>query len=586
MFASNEIESLAKLLACINDKSIRKAAPVIPISEDFVSIETCSDDWIAFITWWAYNHGNRTAFLTRELMHAASDQDIRRQAELNGISMRDRMSSDPQAREKWNTHFAAWYFGLEYRDKMLLCGAKGTTSTVDRSSLEIQHYDFKAIGGSVLADRPLSSRQQSFKNKVLRATLDTSDDDVHTEVRSDDNGTDEPCEATSGSDRIELLNANMNITTMQSQRNFTEARPKSAPLILPSSCMDTSTELASKDETKPLDIESNDYVSDQKTTSAVETGIVHIRTQHQRRRFLDKVTKKVQSARTQAELLSGGNRKIRGIALFRSKVRFLILIMKIQRVPTMSLDGMFDLFDFDENACDFGTLNKTQLPRQKPLRYDPSVARELRLRNDTNLMKRVFSALRVWRGMQMAGRHEMLAKTTKAQDAYTLSLLKRAFRTYHRSVLELVKERQANAQLISVSIEESQDIAEQEDAVKREFGIRRTPSFEKMQLSHENELASKFRENCCVRFGLDPTFFIVPHKQRTRVRNITNLDYNDKFRRGIELSATQNLTFYGSESIELFNQVSLKSMKHEKLKAHKNSGVNIFDVPADVIRLS
>ncbi|KAL7513238.1 hypothetical protein ACHAXN_010332, partial [Cyclotella atomus] len=59
-------EQKTEIVACINDKSVRKEAPVVPKDPNtYVSIDECSQDWKEFIMWWLQNNDIRTAFLTR-----------------------------------------------------------------------------------------------------------------------------------------------------------------------------------------------------------------------------------------------------------------------------------------------------------------------------------------------------------------------------------------------------------------------------------------------------------------------------------------------------------------------------------------
>jgi hypothetical protein len=196
----------------------------------------------------------------------------------------------------------------------------------------------------------------------------------------------------------------------------------------------------------------------------------------------------------------------------------------------------------------------------------------------------------------------MNAKFMKAREAYTRSFIKRAFRMYQAQVKVLVKERMANDQALNEAVVEPipENVqSEEEDVVGSKYGIKRTPSLEMRMLSLEDELASKFRENLLkrMRYAADliseaapkvrmdpPSFLRAPPSRETRLGKITQTEYNDQIRRGIEVDDTQALVYY-DEPIFLYDEKTLKSLKQEKLGAGRESA-NIFDVPSEVLSYS
>jgi hypothetical protein len=127
------------------------------------------------------------------------------------------------------------------------------------------------------------------------------------------------------------------------------------------------------------------------------------------------------------------------------------------------------------------------------------------------------------------------------------------------------------------------------DLIESTFGIpiRRTPSFEMKQLSLEDLQSRMFRENCSSRFGMDPSPLGVHLAGRTRLKDITRMEYTKLFAHGIELRPGQNNShpYLQAGSIELFDHETLRQLKHQKRKAASGT-VNIFDVPADVLASS
>jgi hypothetical protein len=552
--------------------------------------------------WWLQNNDIRTAFLTRELMFAASDEDIRRQAVLSGISMKKRASKDAKEREMWSNQFAAWYYGLDIPSGAQLGETRALKPTTSfYTSPHIQHYEFDTDGNDEIPNRPFSS-YRGLGNRVLQAPIILDDDqqaapEESSQLKSPGNiivNAINPMEE----EEKQLLTMDMTITSMQRQSIASIEKIRASPLV------------AQSRYTIPNDIDSSrrnrsagskQFTSsrptgkcDDKRNSAVDSEVVIGAKSHsQRVRFLDKVTQKVSGARTKAEQMTGSSPNLRGINLFRSKVRLVILLMKLSSTPSrksvfrlerdsaVAPDNVFDIFDFDEAACDFDALKKNQPSKERPLRYDPDEVDALRRRNDSKLLKKSFDAMMCWKNKQMMMRRDKNVKNVKAREAYNSSLLRLVFRIYQAHVRDLVRERAVDEQAVNEEVVEpiAEPILPEEEVVDSTFGIRRTHSFERRMLSLEDELASKFREKCMSLKADASTFLPAQRSRRTKLGKITPTEYNDQIRHGIEVSDTRALFYYGGEPINLYDGQTLKSLKREKLKAGRGS-VNIFDVPS------
>lgn len=610
-------------MACIHDKLVRQTAPLIPFDNDkLVAIDECSEDWSEFIVWWQNNHDARTQFLNREVLFAASDAEIRRQAEQNGVSMKERKSKDPQAREAWSKRFNAWYFGMATPPEAQL------DSRIDKPvfcfSPTIQHYEFttndngeipsdsRGFTNTIIVSADCLDRDHGSCDKSqlpspdveVRVGLD-GDLDAKVDLNEEDNAIknvkDKKAEVRDLSDTIGM---NINIKSMQPKRlaETTKSHERAPPLVVPSnnfstSAMSAADEIDTTCEAKvgkigersqePINAEKSNPDIRQKRMSVVETGIVGQVIRCNRREYLDKIRSKVQTARAKADQLTGRSRNLHGLALFRSAVRLVLLLQKIssayirrgfnvQQSRTMITENAFDLFEFAD--YDFNALNKTHLPKVKTIRYDPEAAKVMRKRYVSKLLKRAFNAMLYWKNNQMTMRGEMKAKVTEAEKAYIDSVLRRSFRKYRANVKELVEESLARKQNERDQVELSCESEVEVDVIESNDG---TPRSEVKQPAPEEIVSIKFRENYRLRFT-DQTPF-TPHVTQGNIKGLKRSEYSTLFANGIELMQTHLMQSLGTDPIELYDCETLKRMKHDKLKAGKSSGVNIFDVPPDVL---
>ena len=579
-FIFNNLSVSQKVLACINDKVVRKAAAsLIPSDiENFVSVDKCSDDWGRFISWWCCNHDIRSDFLMRELMFAASDVEIRRHAELSGISMKERKSHDPEVRQAWSKTFAAWYFDSEIPADIQSTRKKKAASTYHFSP-NIQHYEFET--GENEPNGLNSSASRSFINKVLRAPADCT-------VTAEQEGV-----SLFEDERARKCHTEVKEVVDMSIKSFCantkEQTLPEPPLVLPEKDITRDRSRKQATETSKFSVgtvNTNTYVDNSKMQGSTVDGIVGARIQSQRRKLLERITKKVQEARTRAEEISGSSRELRGIELFRSKVRLVILLQKLtpsqscsgefglQRSPAPITENAFDLFEFDDAMYDFDALKKNQPQANvKVPRYDCVELKEMRQRNILKAIKRSFL---YWKNKQLAARNKMMANIISAELAYIKALLKRTYQKFYSNVKCLIKERIATEQenaketTENVPCEPSEDV----EVIESKFGINQTSSFEIQQMTFEDELASKFRQNCSchVGFRIDSSFLPNPALPRSALAEIIQEEHKDFLASGIQLA----------DPINIYDSQTLTRQKREKLKA-AGTDVNIFDVPTHVL---
>ena len=560
----------------------KAAASLIPFDmKSFVSVDNCSEDWGRFMSWWNCNQDVRASFLIRELMFAASDAEIRRHAELSGISMKERKSHDPEVRRAWSKNFGHWYyFGSEI--------TAGTQSTIKKSTSvyhscpSIQHYEFETE-----QDEPCRldlSSSRCFPHKVLQAPADSTVTAEKEVDLSEDKQAGVCC--TEAEDQLVVID--MNIKSFHATvKAKTSPKP---PLVLPRNCTVRdrvcvqSTE-ASVNLGKTAYANTHAHIS--KMQGSTVDGIVGARIQTQRGRLLERITKKVQEARKKAEEISGISRELRGIELFRSKVRLVILLQKLapsqrhsggsdfQYSPAPLTENLFDIFEFDHAMYDFDAL-KTKQPKVevKVPRYDCIQVKEMRQRSILKVLKTFFLD---WKTKQLFACNKMKANAISAELAYITSLVKRTFQKFRVNIEGYRKERLAEEQrkakeaTESVTCESPTEI----EMIQNKFDIKQTSSFEVRQMSFEDELATKFRENCrChMRFRIDPSFLPNPAPSRSALANNIQAEHKEFLANGIQLD----------ESIKFFDNQTLRRLKRDKLKAARCNEINIFDVPPDVL---
>ena len=401
-------EQKTEILAVVNDHTVRQEAPVIPDSKDeLVSISKCSSDWNIFIQWWANNQAARSKFLLRELTFAASDKEISRQAERDGISMNDRKSKKPQVREMWSKLFAAWYFGKDVPAPRHVDAKEVSTTAL--ISADIQNYQFETIENKVT---DASHNMPGFLNRVWRSSSVVLEEEavLHgDESRLSTCNPEHEAAETPSAEQTEELDMDMHITSVQPKTLTLKSR--APPLINEAALLNKQP----KKQQSKKEV-TNSVVSDNHGGGylGIGSGVVGEKITSRRRMFLDRVTKKVHAARTKAEELTGSDRKLRGIELFRAKVRLVMLLCRIAppganstefNVESTHITAKFDLFEFDESMYNFDSLAPKQKKPPKVAKapsFDPNAAKELRHRNDLKLAKRAFDFLLNWKNDQIS----------------------------------------------------------------------------------------------------------------------------------------------------------------------------------------
>jgi hypothetical protein len=158
-------------LASTKDKEVRNnahaAGLIIPTSADV----ECNDEWHFYIQWWSASHDIRNNFLSREVLFAEKDAEVRRNAEKCGVSMRGRHSNDKLLRQTYFRKFGKFYFGVPEEGIELGNIDCADDEAID-STVQFHTYDFSTGQTSTHQpeglDRASPVKMPMFRNKSWR----------------------------------------------------------------------------------------------------------------------------------------------------------------------------------------------------------------------------------------------------------------------------------------------------------------------------------------------------------------------------------------------------------------------------------
>ena len=253
-----------------------------------------------------------------------------------------------------------------------------------------------------------------------------------------------------------------------------------------------------------------------------------------------------------------------------------------ESTPTPASINMFDLFEFYETMYDFNALAKKQKKSRnevKALRFD-STDLEIRHCQDAKPMKTALDTLFDLKNKQLQDCDEIRTKTSLADMSHRNSLMKRCFRLFYDRVMER-RQKLVNVEVAHEEKNTTALVSVSKDAhlLGNNATTNRTPGFEMKMLSFEDTLSSKFRENCSDASPV-PTHLDYLHSQLTGISQSENEEF---FAHGIDLEPTKEFDNSFMNSFSFLDQDSLKRLKREKLKAPKNTGANLFDVPVHLL---
>ena len=613
-------EQRIELFSCVKDKRVRSKAQQSGIiapsnANEFVSVQECSDSWSTFIHWWSFNQEVRIDFCSRELMFAAMDTDVRRGAEMSGISMGDRQSSDHMIRRRWKERFGAWYFG-----GMIVPDKVNREEIHSPFHTNIYTYNFSSgenAIGLTRRDEQIRLELPSFQNTVCRASSMMN--------YEEDNCSDERCGDT----------AIMNHLKIEEGPSKTD-KDNDAPLSLDvSGCAIISSRSVSMIEALPtLDSSTFEQRLWKPTKTKIDNGATLEKerlpdakaiigpilngpeieneqkqspesSKSNRHHFLRKINAKIDTAVTNLEKFSEGS-KHRGIELFRSKVRLIILLQRIApgaAVLTGSTESLDIFRQFDEKLYDFEALaaehKKSRPVKQMKIDKGRNKGAELfkkaSLFRAAKLSRKTFTNWFNWTEKSLLEKEEMKKKKSVADCACMNSLLSRIFRAFRSRANLQKKNRLAEDVTIplelpndSVPVEKEVIVAmEEEDlAVKFHIEAKQSSDRESKMFALEDIASGKFRAKCRQIAHFDSSIYDESDfdmsqavtRRFSGVAVVCQGEYNLQLSCAIELKQkSSNSTEEKIHHFEPITKTTLRRMRREKLAG----GRNIYDVPSE-----
>ena len=354
-------EQRIELLASIKDKAVRTSAQtsnlVIPTSADeLVSISKCNAEWRLYINWWSRSDDLRNKFCMRELLFAEGDAEVRRNAEKN-ISLRGRHSKDPLLREQYMRRFGCWYYGISSDDDEDESSAYAIQENVQPTA--IQTYDFSTGQSSIHpTDLSLSSsspakmallkvawkpKPSSAAAAVVEQTNAQNNDDILPQLFVTTSVLDNALKqvdtvSTSIQENVptEYVTENIVPNKIGVEENLQDGKLEEERVpstISPSDVKNDNT----KDTNDNIPIENDSFIVCSKIKPTQKKKAPEPSFRH---RFLTRVTSTIDDVASMVNKKNNESTKLKGMALFRSKVRLLIMLKRFLNIDMSMIESV------------------------------------------------------------------------------------------------------------------------------------------------------------------------------------------------------------------------------------------------------
>mmetsp|Transcript_23779 Transcript_23779/g.49764 ORF Transcript_23779/g.49764 Transcript_23779/m.49764 type:complete len:866 (+) Transcript_23779:73-2670(+) len=399
-------EQIIELLASIKDKASRERAQasglVIPASaDDLVSVVECNEEWRRYVQWWVTDDEIRNDFCMRELLFAESQDEVRRNAEKGRISMRGRHSKDLFVRERFLRRFGTWYLGLDdsVRDEAI----DETVPSIAKPA-SLHTYDFVTGRSSIHVDDLLARssplKLPDFQNKSWRPSLVEEQDGEAKYMHGEDDSSLKP-----------LL-----VTTIDSRPS--SIITQEAPIVRD---MPTVEGCLSQKQSRRCDaitlVQDNDPALNIVSKKKSKENPISFR-----RHFLRRLTSDIESVTS--VLNRKGGSKLRGVELFRSKVRLVMMIQtlslwkSVQQLEAFALPNV-DIFHFEAVARALPAKPKRPVTPKKA-KPDYRINKELmgraELHHQHALCGKAFNAMDDWKRQMLIKKQKQLEKEKRMRE--------------------------------------------------------------------------------------------------------------------------------------------------------------------------
>lgn len=519
----------------------------------------------------------------REVLFAEGNDEVRRRAEKDGVSMRGRHSNDAPMRERYLRRFGTWYLGIE--DSVVTDeGAVEKMRTFTKHPAGLHTYDF-ATGTSscrpfdISASRASPPKMPDFQNTSWKPSSATEEDEESSESNSSLSL--DRFLVTSAVDAAECNSRPSSKTTSEAPIVLEEERPRKQIRAAPIN-RETHTNISSEGELICAQIIGSKIKSKEKPSSF-------------RRQFLRRLTSDIDNVASIVNEKRGSN--LRGIELFRSKVRLIIMLQKFSLWKTaeqMKAAAPQNVDIFRVEARD-SPVAKSEEP-EPPKQVTREVVEQAKAHHRRVLCGKGFEAMADWNHRVLANRQKRLEKEQKMREEEQ--------RKYERELLLREKTRQMRARSMTGKLkkcikllrdhaiwqkkerlEEVQSEVKEEELVEVEADGEEEFTYDARPTDDEKH---GFAADCR-RFALNSPLLLeeldcmeLIARRRDRRSGLDVVhhrdEYNQQFQKARELKVP-SLVDSTSTQINLLDKATLQKMKKEKLAGASN----LFDVPQEFI---
>ena len=564
-------EQRDELLASTKDKSVRLKATenglIIPgVEEEHTETET----WRMYVKWWRGSMDVRYDFCMRELIFASKDEDIRRTARQDGIVM-SQSRSNGQDFKRWMRAFGQWYYhnqGPEMETTNNDQFQRSEEELQNQSNTQILWFDLS----SKLGDRTTAcALRPKFQRKISETIAKGPQEDKEDSLR-------EVLVLKSLSfPHNQLLHPSTPSKDFKEPSADTQNELASLPSehSHPGSPMNPEeTITASVDPTELRRVESHEIVKTPPTTqvrnelvapkqskssSRLTIGVVGSVVSF-RQRFLRRLSTRIDTclALTRPKTASS----LRGIALFRAKVKLVILLQKISNKPFSSLNDVdiFSHHQIEARSVNSAAVTPMSAKEVDSDQYDESDDDDVELllmdkakqHHQDRMSKCVFEIMRA-RTQEVA-----IKKRSQEEEA-----LKTAVKAFHSLLMQ--KSWQCFVDAVKAAKESVEEDAVEEANFSEEFITAPTDTPEVQEV--------KYTPTCVE--DDDPIEFVSHWNTHTD----TSFCRINRSRQDVDSVILKNISSNQNKIIPL-DEETLSSMR----RAKRTGASNLYDVPDYLLR--
>lgn len=426
-------EQRVELLATVKDKSVRLRAQADGLDIPTGVEEKDNETWRQYIDWWNDNLNIRYDFCMRELLFASKDEEVRRNAHQDGIVMSHARSKNQTKRDQWTRAFGSWYYNQEQE----LTNDSRSQVLVEETKHFQANHSVQTLNLPISEVDDLLGLRPSFA-LITEVKIDGVDDEEHSDSLGE----------------VLVLQSlhfpQPNVSLPTPPADFTEL-----------SSTTSNEDVGVVPSALPVPAQSNAQVSDalkdvpqmppRPKSTRLTIGVVG-QVVSFRHRFLRRLSTRIDAclALTRPKTPSS----LRGIALFRAKVRLVMLLQKVSNKPFSSLNDV-DIFSYqerdtrgansaavtpiseeeeDDDDDDDDSVMMDKAKDHCELRLARHVFRMMRARANEVAAEKLAQKETEKRAQEEAEKRAQEEKTLAAVEAFNSSLLRKCFRIFIEAI--------------------------------------------------------------------------------------------------------------------------------------------------------